>query len=76
MKLSQAYRGGHNGRPGWWMHLSYDEVGVEMLKLAVPSSLRTWDEDQKRWWVSDEAVEAALSVVPSLEAHLRQGSLL
>lgn len=58
------------------MHLSYSEDGVERLKAAIPASQRTWDDEQKRWWVSDAAVEATLTIVPSLEAHLRQGSLL
>lgn len=75
MSLEQAYRGGYNGRPGWWLHLGYDEALVERLK-TIPASQRTWDEDKKRWWVADEAVDAALKIVPALEAHLRQGSLL
>lgn len=76
MKLQQAYRGGYGERPGWWLHLTYDEDGIAALKAAVPATLRTWDERNKRWWVADEAVDAALRIVPGLEAHLRQGSLL
>lgn len=76
MRLHQAYRGGYMGRPGWWLHLEYSQDGVEALKTIVSPYERTWDEDQKRWWVSDKAVDAALTVVPGLEAYLRQGSLL
>lgn len=76
MRIQQAYRGGHNGKPGWWLHLEYSEEGVGRLKAMVPAFHRTWDEDQKRWWVSDDAVEAALKVIPSLEAYTRQGTLL
>ena len=68
MRLEQAYRGGYEGRPGWWLHLTYDADGVERLKATIPARERTWDEDKKRWWVSDAAVEAALTVVPALEA--------
>lgn len=76
MKLEQAYRGGFNGVPGWWLHLTFDEAGVERLKAEIPARQRTWDEEKKRWWVADEAVDKALRIVPSLEAHLKQGSLL
>ena len=76
MRLQQAYRGGHDGRPGWWIHTEYDEQGVERLKAAIPASQRTWDEEKKRWWVADGALEATLRVVPSLEAYTKQGSLL
>ena len=76
VKIHQAYRGGHNGRAGWWLHLEYDEVGVDRLKAIVPAVYRTWDEDQKRWWIALQAEEAAVKVVPGLEAYRRQGSLL
>jgi hypothetical protein len=75
MRLQQAYRGGFGGLPGWWLHLVYDEEGVERLKAAIPASQRTWDEERKRWWIAESATEAALKVVPALEAHLKQGSL-
>jgi hypothetical protein len=74
--LLQAYRGGHNGRPGWWIHIEYDEAVVEALKDAVPAYDRAWDEAEKRWWVALEAEAEALRVVPSLEAYRAQGSLL
>lgn len=76
MKLLQAYRGGYQGRPGWWLHLSYDEDGVQRLKAEIGAGERTWDEEQKRWWVSDSVVDAVLKIVPNLEAYQRQGSLL
>ena len=76
MKLEQAYRGGFDGRPGWWLHLNYDQDGIEKLKGAIPSALRTWDGGKKRWWCADEALDWLLKIVPALEAHPRQGSLL
>ena len=75
MRLMEAYRGGFNGAPGWWLSLSFDLDGIERLKAEIPASLRTWDEEKKRWWVSDGAVAAALRIVPSLEAYMRQGAL-
>lgn len=75
MSLQQAYRGGYEGRPGWWLVLTFDADLVERLK-TIPARERTWDDEKKRWWVSDDAVDAALCIVRGLEAHLRQGSLL
>ena len=76
MKIHQAYRGGHNGAAGWWIHLEYSEDGVERLKATIPASKRSWDEEQKRWWIALECEDAAVKVVPGLEAYRRQGSLL
>ena len=75
MTLQQAYKGGYEGRPGWWLHLTYDEDGIERLKAEIPAAQRTWDEEKKRWWVADGALEATLRVVPSLEAFTKQGAL-
>ena len=76
MRLHQAYRGGHQGRAGWWLHCQYDAEGVEALKAAVAPRTAHWDEDEKRWWVPLEAEDAVLRVVPGLEAYKAQGVLL
>ena len=76
MKIHQAYRGGHNGRAGWWLHIEYDPEGVERLKSTIPASKRTWDEERKQWWIALECEDLAVKVVPGLEAYRRQGSLL
>ena len=76
LRVTQAYRGGHGGRAGWWVHTAFDEDGVGALKAAVPASQRTWDDGDKRWWLADEAVDAALAVVPGLAAYRAQGALL
>jgi hypothetical protein len=74
--LRNAYRGGFRGRSGWWLVIEYDESVIERLKQAIPSDMRTWDEEQKRWWVALEAEDKALSVIPGLEAYRAQGALL
>lgn len=73
--LQQAYRGGYNGRPGWWVAFAYSEAGVEAIK-GIAASERAWDEEQKRWWVALEAEEQLLEIAPGLEAYKKQGALL
>lgn len=76
MRIEHAYKGGYQGRSGYWLHLTYDEDGIERLKAAVPAMHRTWDEVIKRWWVADEALDEAQRVVPALEAFRAQRALL
>lgn len=73
LRVSGAYR---SGSGGWWVETAYDEAGVEALKRAVPAGLRTWDEENKRWWIDEAAVGMALPVLPGLEAYRQQGALL
>ena len=76
LRLQQAYRGGDSrGRPGWWLHIDYDEAGVEILKRAIPSHMRTWDDEHKRWWVHEQEERKLLEIIPSLEAFTKQGAL-
>ena len=78
MSLQQAYRGGCADRTGqgWWLHFDYDEVLIDRLKAAIRPALRAWDEEQKRWWISVEAENSLLGLIPALEAYMRQGNLL
>lgn len=73
--LQHAYRGGYEGRSGWWLEFSYDEEVIERLKTEVPSRERTWDATRSAWWVSDEAIDLVLIIIPALAAHLNQKSL-
>lgn len=76
MSLTQAYRGGdERQRPGWWLHLDYSAYLVEEIKGRIPHTERTWDEDKKRWWVSDDYVDEMVKLVPSLQAYLDQPRL-
>ena len=74
-RLSQAYKGGYDGKPGYWLHFHYDEELIERLKQIVPASERTWDEDNKRWWVSEDACERVLAILPQLETFMKQPEL-
>ena len=76
VSLVQAYRGGNDGSPGWWLHLSYDPAVIECLKAYKHGEQRLWDEEKKRWWIAEDIAEQVAAFMPGLEAHLKQGSLL
>ena len=75
-RVRQAYRGGNNGVPGWWLHFDYDEETVSSLKAYKHGSQRLWDEEKKRWWIAEDIAEQVAVLIPGLEAHLRQKALL
>ena len=74
--IKAAYRGGYDGRPGWWLALDYNADRIEDLKAAIPAKGRTWDQERQEWWVDIEWELELLRVLPSLEAFKAQGSLL
>lgn len=76
MRLHQAYRGGYNDRPGWWLVFTFDTETIDRLKAYKHGEQRAWDEEKKRWWVSEEIAEQVAAFLPGLEAHLRQKALL
>ena len=76
MSLHQAYRGGYEGHPGWWLHSTYDETLVEYLKAYKHGAQRVWDEENKRWWIGEDIAEQVAVFMPGLEAFLRQKALL
>ena len=76
IRLHQAYRGGHEGRAGWWLHFHFDEDAVEYLKAYEHGSQRAWDPEGKRWWISDEIADQVAVFIPSLEAYMKQVPLL
>lgn len=75
MSLRQAYRGGLEGKAGWWLHFDYDEELIAKLKSSIPATHRAWHEGKSRWWVSEEVEAEVLKLLPSLEAYLRQPTL-
>ena len=75
VRLQQAYRGGHEGRPGWWLHFAFDEEAVKYLKAYQHGTQRAWDEEQKRWWIAEEIAEQVAVFLPGLEAFLRQKAM-
>ena len=74
MSLQQAYRGGSEGARGWWLHFAYDEELVAKIK-TIHLRYRAWDEDKKRWWISDEKADEVATWLPGFKAFLRQPSL-
>lgn len=75
MSLHQAYRGGHEGRPGWWLHFDYDPDLIEKIKKLHAES-RAWDEVHKRWWIREGVAEQVAVFIKGFEVYLRQQSLL
>ena len=73
--LQQAYRGGHQGRPGWRLAFTYDQDTIAALKALVPAVDRSWDEEHKYWWVASEYEDVLLKLFPGFSAHLHQTSL-
>ena len=71
-RLQQAWRSGHEGRPGWRLSLEYDEAKVEALKRAIPHTHRAWDPANREWWVALEYEQAILELFPEFEVHLHQ----
>lgn len=75
--VTQAFRGGGpGGAAGWWFAAEYDEDAIAAFKGDVPPGHRSWDEAEKRWWVSVEMVDKAFGAFPGLEAYTRQEPLL
>lgn len=75
MSLVQAYRSGHNGRPGWRLALTYDEDLVARLKSSIPAADRAWDPDRVEWWISEDRTPELLALVPSFDVFLNQPQL-
>lgn len=75
MSLLHAWRGGSDGRPGWWLSFDYDEQLVPRLKAQIAASERSWDEVGKRWWISEDAVTQVLLILPALASYLNQPPL-
>ncbi|HEX5326196.1 MAG TPA: hypothetical protein VFW75_05975 [Acetobacteraceae bacterium] len=76
MALTGAYRGGYEGRPGWWISTGYVREEVEALKQAVPHTERAWDPDAKRWWIAIEYEGTILQIWPAFAAYQAQAPLL
>ncbi len=75
MGLTRAYRGGFEGRPGWWFSFDFNPELIAALKERIPATQRTWNEDRKEWWVAEACEPVLLGLIPAFEAYLKQGSL-
>lgn len=74
-RIHACYRGGFNGRAGWWLGLEYDEDLIDRLKAAVPARERSYNDETHEWWFAVEQEAAVLSVLPAFEAFLAQTAL-
>lgn len=71
--LKEAWKGGHEGRPGYWLRFPFNAEAIEVLKGLVPyrdsqGVARHWNEPNKRWWVAEDHVKVLLPICPNLEA--------
>lgn len=53
--LASCIKGGSkDGRPGWIIAFSYDELLIERLKAEVMYTAREWRAETKTWWISEQ----------------------
>ena len=53
MKYEWVHGGSSNGEPGYALSFDYNPDVIERIKRTVPSSLREWNPETKRWWISE-----------------------
>lgn len=75
--LKQAWRGGRDGRPGWYLVTSFDAAFVEAIK-RLPVLDRAWDPEAAggAWWIALDHEAEILRLLPAFESFLKQGRLL
>ena len=71
-RLTSAWRGGYEGRAGWWFSFQYDADKVEELKAAIPHIDRTWDSYRKLWWAAIEYEDTLFNLWPEFESYKSQ----
>lgn len=86
--MSWSNNGGRQERPparavrttvlkGVYLYLPYDAGYVAWIKDHVPAGQRTWEADEKRWWIAetyaDGAVKMARTVFPLLDTSAYDG---
>jgi len=71
----KAYRDAYNGRAGWRLSFAYDEGIIAALKKRIPPPDRSWDPEEKTWWVAAEWEMDVLELLPAFEPFLRQPAL-
>ena len=72
--LNNWVKGGNTRRKaGYWLYFDYDADVIQKLKETVPSGLREWDAENKKWWVSELCEKQLNDIFPGfLEAVLSQ----
>lgn len=76
-RLNYWIRGGNSRhKAGYWLYFEYDPDVIQKLKETVPSGLREWDDEKKRWWVSELCEKHINDIFPGfLEAVVAQRRL-
>jgi len=68
--------GSSDGRPGYLLEFDYSGYIIEQIKKTIPSSLREWNPEKKRWWISELAEKPLNDIFPGfLEAVISQKRL-
>jgi len=71
-----AKGGSSNGKAGYWLWFDYDAEIIRKLKEIIPSYLREWNSDNKKWWVSELCEKQINDLFPGfLEAVVAQQRL-
>lgn len=73
--LQQAWRSSRDGDPGWRIKFGYEADTIEQLKARVPHWARTWDEQNKEWWIHQDYESEILCLFPDFRAFLEQPRL-
>ena len=75
-QLTAAWRGGDSlGRPGWNLQFGFSETTIAALKRAIPAEARSWDADDKVWWVRADYESVVLAIFPAFPAFRDQPAL-
>ncbi len=78
MNLEWVIRAGHpeTKDPGYRFKFKYDREVVQDLKQSVPHWRRSWDEEDKTWWVSEEYANVLSNMFGNFQAIIfQQGEL-
>lgn len=63
MKLpAQIYDALDNPDGGIYLRPAYDEDFLAEFKNAVPYTDRSWDRDDREWWVSEKFAKKAIRI--------------
>jgi hypothetical protein len=63
MKLpAQIYDATDNPDGGTYLRTAYDPDFLNEFKAAVPFDHRSWNADDREWWVSDQYAKRAIRI--------------
>ena len=74
--LNWVKGGATDGRAGYLLEFDYDPGIIQKIKETIPSSLREWHPEEKRWWVDEHCEKQINDIFPGfLEAVVAQKQL-